>query len=305
MTQASVYLIDLARRCSRVYTEMPAARAAMLSGSAAEGESDNYSDIDMMIYFDELPSDEALDAARLHNEGSERIWRVGDRAAGSLMEAYRVCGVEVQIVHVTVEAWERDMTTVLMEHQVDSPLQKALSGTLYGLPLHGDEWIAKWKMMAAAYPEALREKMVARYLNFFPVWAMEERFFSRDANLWFHQIRVETLQNLLGVLAGLNRVYYTTFQFKRTAAFVRQLEMRPSDLENRLEAALSAPCREAAGLLQELVRETIALVEREMPHVDTGAARRRVDLRVESWQFANQSAGDRISSSIPAPITAT
>ena len=33
----------------------------MLSGSAAEGESDRYSDIDMMIYYDDLPADEALD----------------------------------------------------------------------------------------------------------------------------------------------------------------------------------------------------------------------------------------------------
>src|SRR5438067_97412 len=82
---------------------------------------------------------------------------------------------------------ERDMASVLDRHDVASPLQKALSGTLNGLPLYGEEWIAKWKARAAAYPEALREKMVAHYLKFFPIWGMEERFFSRDAVLWFHQ----------------------------------------------------------------------------------------------------------------------
>jgi hypothetical protein len=286
MTEASKYLVGLARRNALAYTELPQACAAMLSGSAAEGESDAYSDIDMMIYYEELPSDEELERARLRNQGGERLWQLGTRENGAMMEAYPVAGVECQIVHVTIAAWERDMATVLDEHQVESPLQKALSGTLNGLPLYGEEWIAKWKARASEYPEALREKMVAHYLKFFPIWGMEERFFARDAVLWFHQIRVETLQNIFGVLAGLNRVYYTTFQFKRTTAFVKQLPIRPDNLEARLDQALAAPPHEAVVLLEELVRETLDLVEREMPQFDTTATRRRIELRLEPWHMA-------------------
>ena len=81
------------------------------------------------------------------------------------MEAYAVAGVECQIVHVTIAAWERDMDSVLKQHEVASPLQKALSGTLTGLPLYGEDWIARWKARAAVYPDELREKMVAHYLK--------------------------------------------------------------------------------------------------------------------------------------------
>ena len=287
MTEESRYLIELATRNALAYTSLPGARAAMLSGSAAEGESDRYSDIDMMIYYDELPCDEALNAAREQNGGSERIWQAGDRDNGVLMEAYRVNGVECQVVHATVAAWERDMATVLEQHVVDSPLQKALSGLLYAIPLYGNELIAEWKARAAAYPDGLRDKMVMRHLTFFPIWGMEERFFSRDATLWFHQVRVEILQNVLGALAGLNRVYYTTFQFKHAAAFVRQLKVAPENLNERIEEALAACNQEAVPKLDVLVRETVDLVEREMPQIDTSGSRRRIDHRPEPWTMIN------------------
>jgi hypothetical protein len=255
----------------------------MISGSAAEGESDRWSDIDMMIYYDALPSDEALDTAREQNGGSARIWKVGERKNGTLMEAYRVKRVECQVVHATVAAWERDMATILEEHVVDSPLQKALSCLLYAIPLFGDELIAMWKSRAAAYPDGLRDKMLAHYITFFPIWGMEERFFTRDASLWFHQVRVEALQNVLGALAGLNRVYYTTFQFKHAAAFIRQLKIAPNNLYERIEKALAATHHDAVRQLEVLVRETVALVAGEMPHLDLSAACKRIDYRPESW----------------------
>jgi hypothetical protein len=285
MNEASQYLIELARRNAQVYIAHPNAKAAMVTGSSAEGKSDFYSDIDMMIYYDALPSDEELVAAREQNDGSERLWEIGDRAEGAFIESYKREGVECQIVHTTITAWENQMAVVLKELDVTSPLQKALSGTLSGVPLYGEALIAQWKAQAANYPDALREKMVAHYLQFFPIWGMQDRFFIRDATLWFHQIRVEGAQNLLGVLAGLNRLYYSTFQFKRMRAFIAQMTIAPPHLSERLEALLAAEPRPAAALLEALVRETVALVEREMPQVDTSAARKRIDYHQQAWQI--------------------
>lgn len=38
---------------------------------------DEYCDIDMSIYYDELPSQEELQLARQQNQGSERLWVIG------------------------------------------------------------------------------------------------------------------------------------------------------------------------------------------------------------------------------------
>jgi hypothetical protein len=130
MTEASRYLIALARPMAQVYAGLPQAKAVMITGSVAEGISDFYSDIDLTAYYDELPSEEELAAARQQSGGAERIWQIGDRGEGSFAEAYVVRGIEVQIGHATIAAWERDMATVLEQLEVTSPLQKALSGIL-------------------------------------------------------------------------------------------------------------------------------------------------------------------------------
>ena len=106
MTPESEYLIDLAKRNLQPYLALPQVRAAMLTGSAALGLSDRYSDIDMMIYYAALPGDAEFTAARLRN-GGEEIWRVDNRAEGELMESYRVQGVECQIAHACISVWGR------------------------------------------------------------------------------------------------------------------------------------------------------------------------------------------------------
>jgi len=195
MTPESEYLIDLAKRNLQPYLALPQVRAALITGSAALGLSDRYSDIDIMIYYDALPGDDGLTAARLQNDG-EVIWRVDNRAEGELMESYRVQGVECQIAHATIAAWERDMAIVLEQHDVNTPLHKALSGTPEGLPLYGAELIETWKAKIAEYPPALGQAMVEQHLQFFPLWNLQESLAARDAVLWHYQILTEAALEL-------------------------------------------------------------------------------------------------------------
>ncbi|HEU4742639.1 MAG TPA: hypothetical protein VFS50_13685 [Meiothermus sp.] len=284
MTPASVILLGLARQASAAYTTHPRARAAMVSGSVADGLSDFYSDVDMMVYYQVLPSEEEFSQARAQNRGSERKWFVGNRAEGTVMEAYSVGGVEVQIVHYTLEAWEKQMAVVLEQHDVSTPLHKALSGMLKGIPLYGEPIIQGWKARIRDFPQALAEKMVNHYLNFFPVWGYQHQFAARDATLFYYQSLLEAAQNLLGVLAGLNRVYYSTFQFKRTKKFVEGLKIAPPNLAERIEGLFVSPLEVVAPGLEDLVQETAALVETQMPQVDTAKAKQPLGWRQEPWK---------------------
>jgi predicted nucleotidyltransferase len=60
----SVYLVGLAERVAEAYVAHTAPRAVLLTGSAAAGESDAYSDIDLIIYYDRPPEDAQRAAAR-------------------------------------------------------------------------------------------------------------------------------------------------------------------------------------------------------------------------------------------------
>ncbi len=282
----SAYLVDLARRLTQPYLASAEPRAILLVGSPALGVSDYFSDLDMSFYYDTLPDEALLDAARQHNQGSERLWTIGDRAEGAFIESYSVNGIECQLIHSTIAAWEQQQAVVLEQLDVTTPLHKAMEGLLYGMPLYGAELIAQWKERAAQFPPALAQAMVEHYLKIVPLWYFHDRFASRDATLWYHQIMLEAAQNILGVLAGLNHRYYSTFQFKRMQKFIAQLPLTPPDLATRIELLFAADRPTAIQQLEALTSETVALVEQHMPQVDTSRLRQRLGQRQAAWQPA-------------------
>lgn len=284
MTPESDYLIRLAEQITAPYTEIPTLRAAMITGSAAKGLADSYSDIDMTMYYEgELPDEETLAAIRTGLGGSERRWLIGDRDEGGFAEAYGLHQIEVQIGHTLIEPWEQTIVAVQSAEEVDTPSQKALEGTLACKALYGDAYIDRWRTQIADFPPQLARAMVEHNLKFFAVWGLEPHFRTRDATVWYYQILVETAQRLLGVLAGLNRLYYTTFQFKRQARFIDEMTIKPDDFARRLEALFTADLHDALAEVEALAGETIALVESHMPEVDTSAAKARLGWRQEAW----------------------
>lgn len=272
--EASQYLLALAKERIQAYTNHLKAKAGMVTGSTATEQADFYSDVEMFIYYEQLPSIEELQLARQQNNGSEPIRILGNYDEGFWGEFYFIDGVEFQIGNVTIEFWERDMARVLQELDVTSPAQKALLGMLDCIPVYGEELIQKWKRQIANYPDALATAMIAEHLNFFPIWAVEEHLAARDTTLFQHQIRLEAGQNLLGVLAGLNRLYYSTFQFKRMKQFIEQMDIAPENLYLRLESLYHQEPLTVASQLKELVAETVELVELHMPEIDTSKVRK-------------------------------
>ena len=53
--EASATLLRLAQQHANIYAPLPGVQAIVVTGSVAGGYADHYSDIDMLIYYDELP----------------------------------------------------------------------------------------------------------------------------------------------------------------------------------------------------------------------------------------------------------
>jgi hypothetical protein len=284
MVDRNQYLLELAKHNAKIYIANPKTKAAMITGSVAEGMCDEYSDCEMIFYYDELPSEEELHLARQQNQGSEPLWTLGNLQEGLFGESYLVNGVEFQIGHETIANWEKEMSTILEEFDL-SPMMKAMSGTLIGIPLYGEPLIQQWKAKVSNYPDGLAQTMVEHYLNFFAVWGMQAKLARRDATLWYHQILVESAQNILGVLSGLNRLYYSTFQFKRMSRFIEQMKVAPKNLAEQLEGLFHHEAPVAVNQLEMLVQETVELVEIHMPQVDTSSVKRKIGWRQQPWKL--------------------
>jgi hypothetical protein len=286
MNEASRYLQTLARRVAAAYVAHTQPRAMLLTGSAAAGASDSYSDLDLVAYYDERPTEAQRAAARKQVERQLRGAQLARRHAFG-GDWYAINGVHCEIGYLDVRSVERDLTKVLEEHDPDPLLQKALCGLLQGVPLHGEDLIRGWQARAATYPEGLARAMVERHLRFLPIWWAPGYFAARDATVFFHQSAVDACLNVLGVLAGLNRQYYSTFQFKRMRAFVGALHLTPPDLANRIEGVLASIASDpvaAGAALEALVSETVGLIETHMPEVDTSMVRHYLGQRFQQWQ---------------------
>jgi hypothetical protein len=275
MTPDSLSRIESARRMASIFARHPNVRAVMVTGSSAEGDADASSDVDMTVYYDTLPPETEIQKTRREVGGSEYAMYFGSVDEGGLVESYWIDGVRHDFAHVAIDRWEKDMGEVLIEHKVDSPMQKALSGTLIGIPLYGDELIARWKERAAAYPDELAAEMVRTHLRFRPRWVLPQLAFDRDDFLFLSEELVAAVRNILGVLLGLNRVYHWG-EYKRLDRFIeRELRVTPVDLHARLRVVLGPDRAAALAELDVLIEETFVHVEAIMPELREEVEARR------------------------------
>jgi Nucleotidyltransferase domain len=269
----------LAGRVADVVVEEMAPRSVLLTGSAATGEADFYSDIDLIVYCDELPTEERIGTAieRVGGQDRRHIYPRTDDEHG---ESFELGRIQCQLAFVTVRCADGEVERVLAGEELESPLQKAVEGIVDGSPLHGPELIERWRERVADYPDSLRRAMIERHWRFFPLWYVDGQVAERDALLWRQEILVDAAFDLLAVLAALNRLYFTRFQLKRMRKLVGRMRLAPPDLANRLERLFES--EDAAHELERLVAETQALVAAELPDLEL-RLRQPIGARREPW----------------------
>ena len=266
--EATEHLRALARRIVDAARERVPVRAALLTGSAARGDADFYSDIDLILYVDTVPRNAVVAHVREAVGGTNAVAK-GEPTPYFCGEEFELQGVRTELSFVAL-AWSESRLEELLERieEFDSPFQKVLSGILEGLPLHGEALLERRRTRVRTYPEPLRRAMVERHWRFFPLWYYEEAIVARDAELWRLDILLESVFDLLAVLAALNRLYFTRFELKQLRVLVAKMTLAPPRLADRLESLFRLDPHAAAEELGRLVDETHALVAGELPELE-------------------------------------
>jgi len=258
----------LARRVVDRLAERTDLRATLLAGSAALGISDEHSDIDLLNFYDALPDQTVFDAA-VREAGGELKGQISPPTPEGFVARYDLEGIELQTGGELISFIERRLDRISAGN-VDWVDAKAAMGLQEGIALYGDDLIARWKERAA-YPESLRRREVERNLGIFPIWRIDDHLAARDAELFRRQMLVEGAFRVVAVLAAINRMYFSTFQFKRADAFFEQLAIKPERLTERIDVVANADPSTAADELRRLVDETRSIVKAEMPDMDVDA----------------------------------
>jgi hypothetical protein len=240
-------------------------RASLVAGSAAQGTCDKHSDIDLLNYYEEVPAPASF-AELMRGVGAEPMGEIGDPTLEGFGGSFRMAGVEVQTGGQTIASTERRLERIAAA-DVDWITAKVAMGLLEGLPLHGEKLVHEWQVRAG-YPEALRRREVEANLGIFPIWNLDEHLAARDAELFRGQMLIDGAFRVAAILSAVNRLYFTTFQFKRAGEHAARMAVRPERLAESLDRIANSPPSEAAEELRKLVQETNAIVRSEMPDVD-------------------------------------
>jgi len=242
-------------------------RAAILAGSAGRGDADFFSDLDVLLYVDELPQERTLDAIRTAVGGTDPVPKEATEHACGL--EFHLNGVRTEVVFVSVARVEWVLAQLRERpDEIEPTQQKVLLGMLEGLVLHGEELVEGWQQRIADYPEPLRRLLIERHWRFFPLWYHADEIAARDAELWRIDVLLDAAFDLLAVLAALNRLYFARMELKRTRAFTERMELAPADLAERLTSLFQLAPDRAAAQLAALVEETRALVAAELPDLE-------------------------------------
>jgi hypothetical protein len=272
--------LDLARDIAKHYASRPGVAFIILGGSASRGPTDPWSDLDILVYWD-TPDPAWLETPPLEAAGARRFtWRV-TFPDDVWLEQYFIGAQKIDVAHASAAWWERIVGDVVDRADPEDWKQGTVGGFFESIPLHGAEAFEPWRRRIANYPDALAKHMIETHLHIYPLWVIEKQGLARGDLYAFHDILIETIRHLMGVLAGLNRVYFATEKLKRIGATAEAMAIRPRDAGARFNALFTLPRAEVPAALGALITDVFDLVDTLRPDVDTARARRRFAMTLE------------------------
>ncbi len=258
-----------ARRLTRKITAFNGVRAVVVAGSVARGFADEYSDIEIPIFWETLPDDETRLALAAGLNAGFLFAYDGPACEDQLL----IGNVQVDLWHIAVAHQEETIRAVLRGESTDLGSLNALDTVRACIPLHGHAIVAGWKRLAREYPDALALQIIAEHL---PNFSMGELFIlaQRDNPTAFHARLSYLQQEIFLVLLALNRRYFPTFKWLyRTLA---SLKVKPQEIDRRFRQAYKASYADAIADTRRLLVETLGLAQGRFPQLDTSLVHRHL-----------------------------
>ena len=279
----SGWRLTLAQRIAAAYAADANARVVMIAGSTGRGAADRWSDIEVDVYYDEPPTEESRRAAAAASSGT--LVSLGEDH-DEWEERLDFDGFHAHSSTFLVSTMERYLDEVLERWSTASEPQSRLFSLQHAVGVKGEEDVQRWRGRAAAYPDGLRDAMLAENLG-----ALErfhyaaEMLADRDDVLLLYDLFVDVGRRLIGALLGLNRIYLPTPTHpKWMDETISMLAVKPADLSARLKNAFRVEPAPGVAALGGLIDEVLALVESQAPRFDTRPYRRAAVARRTPWE---------------------
>jgi hypothetical protein len=253
---------DFARQIAKCLVAFEGVKAIVVAGSVARGYADEYSDIEIPLYWEMLPDDATRHAIVSALKGEFLYGYDGPACEDQLL----VNGFQVDLWHIAIADEESTLKAVIHEHHFDLSSLNALDTIRCCIPLYGHEIVQKWKDMAQEYPNELAEQIIQEHIVSF---STGELFIlaKRDNPTAFYARLSFLQQEIFMVLLALNRSYFPTFKWLYQA--LASMQVKPDAISERFRHAYQVSYQEAFADTKLILEETLHLVERQFPQMDT------------------------------------
>ncbi len=292
MNHASQWRIELARSLAPHYAAYPNVDAVVLLGGAARGWADSWSDLDLVVYWQQPPTEaerraviEALngqtgnfgDTFAEQADPNLRYWFEDFYLAGD-----KDTGFKIDVGHHLTSDMDAVVEAVTQRCDMHSLKQEMLYSIKRVLPFYGETLIERWKQAASICPEALAGQFVEKHLRL-PAFWIAQACVMRGDWLLYQRAMLEVCRNLLAAVVALNREYFPGA--KHQAHLLADMNIQPENFNARLINGLRGEPEAAIREIYRLYDEVYALAQQHMPEADLSGAREEFHHHRVRWNW--------------------
>jgi hypothetical protein len=269
--EASLWRVDLARELSGYYSPHPMIAMICLGGSAARGIADIWSDLDIIVYWKGIdtgwlrkpPLPVERTAASFHD-------------SGTVLESYHLQGLKADFGHVSLEDWEEWVKPLFSTPEPDLEAMGSVGGFLSSIVFHGEAEYLRIRNRISSYPDSLAVHAAGKGMGFFVKDYLEKQCLERGDLIAWHQGALQTITNIVNVLAAVNRVWFHAGELRWLGYHLGKMSLLPQGFSaENIERILKEPGRESSELLYRFQQDTLSLVEREIPELKGTVEKKR------------------------------
>lgn len=282
LNEASRWRVDLARElCSR-YSLHPGVAMTCLGGSSARGIADRFSDLDIIVYWDEMDED-WIKAEPLASACGIARTAIMSLAPGTFIESYYLDTLKIDFGHVILSDFQGWLEPLAAPDSPDPDLIGMAGGFLSSIAFSGEDVFSRIRETVPEYPEALALDVVKKNLSFYVKGYLDGQCFERGDLLAYHDGMVIMLKKILNTCAALNRHYYYAGEARWAEYHLQFMVKKPAELTwPNVKWILSHPGAEAVAKLGRIQNELLDLVAAEFPSLAEKVAYRKS--RMESLE---------------------
>ncbi len=261
--------IDFAQQLAQRLVTFEGIKAIVVAGSVARDYADEYSDLEIPIFWETLPDDATRHAivAALHGEF---LYAYDGPACEDQLV---IDGLQVDLWHVAAAHQEAILETVLHGHRYDLGSLNALDTIRFCIPLYGEEIVQSWKFRAQEYPDELAEKIIREHIASFGTGELFIQAQRNNPTAFYAQLSF-LQQEVFLVLLALNRRYFPTFKW--LYAVLEAMPVKPAAISQRFRQAYEISYAEVITDTKSILEETLHFVEGQFPHMDVTPIHRRL-----------------------------